>query len=128
MHNLESVLENNTHKLLWNFDIQTDHLISVRRPDLVIINKKKRTCRIVDIVKLKESQRTETTVEHESDGDTNRNWCSWNSHQRISTRTGGLGNKRKSGDYPNYSLIEIGQNTEKNLGDLRKLTVTRTLL
>ena len=39
MHNPAPVLENNTHKLLWNFDIYTDHLISARRPDLVIINK-----------------------------------------------------------------------------------------
>ena len=42
MHNPEFVLENETHKLLWVFDIQTDHLISLRRPDLVIINYKKR--------------------------------------------------------------------------------------
>ena len=34
MHNTEPVLENDTHKLLRNFDIQTDHLISARRPDL----------------------------------------------------------------------------------------------
>ena len=27
MHNPAAVLENNTHKLLWDFDIQTDHLI-----------------------------------------------------------------------------------------------------
>ena len=40
IHNLASVLENDTHKLLWHFDIQTDHLISARRPDLIIINKK----------------------------------------------------------------------------------------
>ena len=36
-------------------------------------------------------------------------------HQRISTRSGGLGNKRMSGDHPNYSIIEISQNTEKRL-------------
>ena len=30
-----------THKLLWDFDIHTHHLISARRPDLIIINKKK---------------------------------------------------------------------------------------
>ena len=42
MHNPASVLENNTHKLPWNFDIYTDHLISARRPDLIIINNKKR--------------------------------------------------------------------------------------
>ena len=40
MHNLAPVLENYTHKLLWDFDIQTDHRISARRPDLIIINKK----------------------------------------------------------------------------------------
>ena len=31
-----------THKFLWDFDIQTNHLISVRRPDLIIIIKKKK--------------------------------------------------------------------------------------
>ena len=40
MHNPASVLKNETHKLLWDFEIQTDHLISVRRPDLIIIRKK----------------------------------------------------------------------------------------
>ncbi len=38
MPNPASVLENDTHKLLWDFNIQTDHLISARRPDLIIIN------------------------------------------------------------------------------------------
>ena len=44
MHNPAPILENNTHKLLWDFDIHTDHLISARIPDLIIIiiiNKKK---------------------------------------------------------------------------------------
>ena len=61
MLNPESVPENETHKLPCDFEIQTDHLISARRPDL-IINKKERICRIVDFadpadhtVKLKES-------------------------------------------------------------------------
>ena len=35
------VLENDLHKLLWDFNIQTDHLIPARRPDIIIINKKK---------------------------------------------------------------------------------------
>ena len=48
MHNPASVLENDTHKLLWDFNIQTDHLILARRPDLIIINKKKIICEIVD--------------------------------------------------------------------------------
>ena len=40
MHKLESVLENETHKNLEDNEIQTDHLIMTRRPDLVIISKK----------------------------------------------------------------------------------------
>ena len=52
MHNPAAALENNTHKLLWDFDIQTDHLISARKPDLIILNKKKRICRIVDFAVL----------------------------------------------------------------------------
>ena len=48
MHNPAPILENNSHKLLWDFNIQTDHLIPARRPDLIIINKKKRICKIVD--------------------------------------------------------------------------------
>ena len=41
MHNQAFVLENDTHKLLWDFDIHTDHLFSARRPDLITINKKR---------------------------------------------------------------------------------------
>ena len=42
MHNPAPVLENDSDKLPWDFNIQTDHLIPARRPDLIIINKKKR--------------------------------------------------------------------------------------
>ena len=42
MHNPAPVLKNATHKLLWDFNTQTDHLIPARKPDLIIINKKKR--------------------------------------------------------------------------------------
>ena len=49
MHNPAHVLENDTHKLLWDFNIQTDHLIPARRPELIIINKNKenlQNCRL----------------------------------------------------------------------------------
>ena len=59
MYNPASGLTNETHKLLSDFDIQTDHLISARRP-----TTKKRTCRIVDFavpadhrIKPKESEK-----------------------------------------------------------------------
>ena len=42
MHNPAPVLVNDTHKLPWNFNIQTDHLIPARKPVLIIINKKEK--------------------------------------------------------------------------------------
>ena len=48
MHNPAPVLENDSHKFLWDFNIQTDHLIPARRPDLIIINKRKGISKIVD--------------------------------------------------------------------------------
>ena len=42
MHNPTSVVENDTHKLIWDFEIQTDLLISARRSGLVIVNEKKK--------------------------------------------------------------------------------------
>ena len=64
MHSPALVLENSTHKLLRDFDIYTDHRISTRRLDLIIINIEKRTCKIVDFavpadhrIKLKDSEK-----------------------------------------------------------------------
>ena len=42
MHNPAPVQENDTHKLQWDFDLQTDSLIPARRPDLIIMNKKRK--------------------------------------------------------------------------------------
>ena len=60
-------------------------------------------------------------LKHESDGDINCNWCSWYNHQRTGTKTEGLRIKRTRGDYPNYSIVKISQNTEKSPDDLRRL-------
>ena len=40
MHNSVAILENDKHKLLGDLDLQTDHLISAKRLDLIIIAKK----------------------------------------------------------------------------------------
>ena len=92
MHNPAPVLENDSHNLLWDFNIQTDHLIPARRPDLIIINKRKRIFKIVDFavpahhrINLKESEKKDKypdlarelkkTVEHESNDCANCDWC-----------------------------------------------------
>ena len=38
----ESVLENETHKIICNFEIKTDHSIQARRSNPMLINKKKK--------------------------------------------------------------------------------------
>ena len=44
MHKPETIL-----KILWDFEIQTDHLKSARQPEPLIVNKiKKISCRIVN--------------------------------------------------------------------------------
>ena len=70
MHNPESVLENETYKLLWHFEIQTDHLISAWRLDFIIINKKMRIFRSVNFfvpadhrVKMKENKKKDKHID-----------------------------------------------------------------
>ena len=48
-HTPERVLENDDVKLLWDFPIQTDHHIDHNKPDIVIYEKKKRDCWIIDV-------------------------------------------------------------------------------
>ena len=50
--------------------------------------------------------------------------CNWYCHQRISTVTGELGNKRRKEDQSN----EIKQNTKKSPGNMRRVVVTQTLV
>ena len=66
MHNPAPVLENDSYKLLWDFNLQTDHLIPARRPELIIINKRKKICKIADFavlvdhrINLKESEKND---------------------------------------------------------------------
>ena len=65
MGNPEFLQENETHKHIWDFEIQTVLLITTRQPDQVIVNKNKREriCGIADFAeppdnsdKLKESE------------------------------------------------------------------------
>ena len=44
----KSVLENEYYKILCVFSIQTDHVIEAPISDLVLFDKKRRTCKIID--------------------------------------------------------------------------------
>ena len=52
------------------------------------------------------ARKLKKTMKHESDNYTNCDWCFSYTHQRIIKGTGRLGNKRTSGNHPNYYIIE----------------------
>ena len=78
------------------------------------INDKKKLDKYLDL-----------TGEHGGDGDINGNLCNWNYSQRLVKVAGGVRNQRTSAHHTNYSIVEVGQNTERCPGDLGKLHVTQ---
>ena len=48
-HEPENVLENEDYKILWDFNIQTDHVIEPRRQNFVVVDKKRRTCKMINL-------------------------------------------------------------------------------
>ena len=44
----ETVVENEKSKILWDMNIQTDHVIEAQRPDMVVIDKAKNHCQMID--------------------------------------------------------------------------------
>ena len=61
-------------------------------------------------------------MQYESDGDTNFYWRTRHSNQRIGTGTAGLCDKCTNGDHPNYSIVKIGQDTEKSQPQMETLS------
>ena len=48
-HKPASIVENDRVKILWDFNIQTDHVIQHRRPGIVVLYKTEKKCHLVDI-------------------------------------------------------------------------------
>ena len=46
---LEVVVETDKMKLLWDFNIQCDHIIEHRRPDILLVEKVEEACMINDL-------------------------------------------------------------------------------
>ena len=97
-----------------DFTVQADHKIKLKKCE-----KKDKYFDLTRELKKK-------TMGHESDDCTNCEWCFWHGNKRIIKGPGRLGSWWTSGDHPNDSIIEDGQNTEKSPGDLRRLAVTQS--
>ena len=59
--NPNGVIENDHVKLLWDYNIQTSTYIQARRPDVVVVDREKKTCNIIEL------------YEHEAQKGPNRN-------------------------------------------------------
>ena len=122
-----------------DFDIQSDHLISARRPDLIIINKKKRTSKIVDLaipsdhkIKLRECEKKGKFLDFARELKK-----LWNMQVTIIPIVIGVLGTVTKGLLKRLEDLEVGgrvdtiqvllrtaRNTEKSPGGLRRLAVT----
>ena len=62
-HVPEPVLESEGCKILWDFMIQTDHVIEARRPDMIVVKKRNKCCKIIDFTIPYDSRIEEKEVE-----------------------------------------------------------------
>ena len=50
------MLEKEDYKILWDFSIQTDHVIEIQRPDLVLVDKNEIFYEIIDFAVPRDSR------------------------------------------------------------------------
>ena len=48
-HTPEKVVENDRAKILWDYDVRTDHRIQARKPDLILVNKENQKVTLIDV-------------------------------------------------------------------------------
>ena len=48
MHQPKRVLESEDCKILWDFPLQTDKQLGPNRPDITVIEKKNKSCKLID--------------------------------------------------------------------------------
>ena len=63
MNMYQPVLENEGCKILWDFTIQTDHVIEAKRPDMIVVDKRNKCCKMTDFAIPYDSRIEEKEVE-----------------------------------------------------------------
>jgi hypothetical protein len=91
--------------VLWNHAVHTDREVTANRPDIIIKNKKGKTCTLMDVampadrnvaqkgsgkeVKIQEFKYRDTTnVKPETYDYTSYNWSHWNSNKKLKEKSG----------------------------------------
>ena len=83
-HQSQSVLETDKTKVLWDFNIQCDHVIEARRPDIMVVGKEDRVLEIIDVavpadcrVNGKESEKIEKYQLQDFKREITTMWAMW---------------------------------------------------
>ena len=109
-HMPKPVCEEGDVTVLWNQAVHTDREVTSNRPDIVIKNKKEKTCTPIDVaipadrnvvqmeaekeVKVQEFvYRDATNVEPEMYDCTGNNWSHWNSNEKLKEKFGSIPGK-----------------------------------
>ena len=107
IHKLEYGLENEMQKILWDFELHTDHLIPTRRHDLVWINTKKELA----VLEILQFQRN--TVKIKGNENKYLNLAKelkmlWDVRVSVIPTVVSTLRTRENRDHPNHSIVEIG--------------------
>ena len=111
-HQPEAVQENERYKILWDFNIQTEHVIEARRPDMIVIDKETKFAKIIDFaipydsrVNSKEVEKIEKYQDlapeikklwgYEGDSHPNSHRNTWNNTKETEEEIGGHWNRDK---------------------------------
>ena len=94
--------------------------IMTEKKDYITISRKPKLVEIEKINKSLTNTLTDNITQlNENFGTCNRS--AWNDPQKLGKTTGGVRNLKTSWNHPDSSIIEVGKNTEKSPGDLRRL-------
>ena len=131
MQKIESVLQRESHKILFDFETQTtqsglenqNNKKEKRKKEILLYSG---LCHHTGWHVLRPCQRTKKAVEHEGNGDTNCNLHACYGLQKLGRGTERIGNQRTNWEQPKYRIVEIGQHTEMSPGDLRRYAAIQT--
>ena len=139
MKNSRSVQEKD--KILWDFEIERDHLIPARRPNLELIDKKKKnlpSSGLCCLNGLQSENKVKRKQRHILSNCLKKLWIRKVTVIPIVVGVLGTvpkgsekglrrgGNWRTNQEISDYSTVEISQKTQESLGDLRRLAITQT--
>ena len=118
IHKTKSIPEIEMHKILCVFTMQKNDVIPIWRPDLIIVNKRKRPADKGTFLLLRRTEwKTKKPIKETSTYtllENNKltvtrdfNGGAWNSPQRLDKKTGWVGNRKTCRNHLNYSIIMI---------------------